>query len=243
MRLHNMQIHSTLSRCASDEMTMERIISEAEKAGLETIGISDHIDNFDPSREQKLLENFSIRDKLCPNINVQIGCEVSQIDKYTIAIDVATAKKLDFVLVASNHYHLSHVENPIDRNPSAYAQHHLKMIEGAIDWGHTTIIPHPFLLAKVRGIDHSAVLASYDKHQLSYVLSKAAKGEVAFELNPRHLGSHPAFFKALVTLGQKVGVKFALGTDAHKPNEIKYNQTDLKTLNQIGVCQEHLLAM
>ena len=57
IRLHNMQIHSTLSRWASDEMTMERIIGEAEKAGLETIGISDHIDNFDPSREQKLLEN------------------------------------------------------------------------------------------------------------------------------------------------------------------------------------------
>jgi len=68
MRLHNMQIHSTLSQCASDEMTMERIISEAEKAGLETIGISDHIDYLDPSREQKLLENFSLRDKLCPNI-------------------------------------------------------------------------------------------------------------------------------------------------------------------------------
>ena len=154
MRLHNMQIHSTLSQCASDEMTMERIISEAEKAGLETIGISDHIDYLDPSREQKLLENFSLRDKLCPNINVQIGCEASQIDRCTIALDIATAKQFDFVLVASNHYHLSHVENPIERSPSAYAQHHLQMIEGAIDWGYTTIIPHPFLLAKVRDIDH-----------------------------------------------------------------------------------------
>ena len=65
---------------------MERIISEAEKAGLETIGISDHIDYLDPSREQKLLENFSIRDKLCPPINVQIGCEASQIDQCTIAV-------------------------------------------------------------------------------------------------------------------------------------------------------------
>ena len=243
MRLHNMQIHSTLSQCASDEMTMERIISEAEKAGLETIGISDHIDYLDPSREQKLLENFSLRDKLCPNINVQIGCEVSQIDRCTIVLDIATAKQFDFVLVASNHYHLSHVENPIERSPSAYAQHHLQMIEGAIDWGYTTIIPHPFLLAKVRDIDHSAVLASYDRHQLECVLSKAAENQVAFELNPRHLGSSPDFFKELIILGQQVGIKFALGTDAHKPHEIKYDQTDLQTLNQIGVSQEHLLAM
>jgi len=117
------------------------------------------------------------------------------------------------------------------------------MIEGAIDWGYTTIIPHPFLLTKVRNVNHSAVLASYDRHQLKRVLSKAATNQVAFELNPRHLKSSPNFFKELINLGQQVGLKFALGTDAHKPHEIKYDQIDLQTLNQIGVRQEHLLAI
>ena len=55
MKLQNMQIHSVLSRCASPKMTMERIVLEAEKAGLETIGISDHIDHLDPVREKKIL--------------------------------------------------------------------------------------------------------------------------------------------------------------------------------------------
>ena len=59
MKLHYMQIHSILSRCASPQMTMERIVVESEKAGLETIGISDHIDS---GCEEKLLENFVLRD-------------------------------------------------------------------------------------------------------------------------------------------------------------------------------------
>ena len=58
MKLHYMQIHSILSRCASPRMTMERIVVESEKAGLETIGISDHIDS---GCEEKLLENFVLQ--------------------------------------------------------------------------------------------------------------------------------------------------------------------------------------
>jgi len=65
---------------------MERIVLEAEKAGLETIGISDHIDHLDLAREKKILENFVLRDKLCPAIDVKIGCEVSQMNPTTIPI-------------------------------------------------------------------------------------------------------------------------------------------------------------
>ena len=58
-------------------MTMKRIVVEAEKAGLETISISDHLDS---AREEKLLENFVLRDKWYPAIDVKIGCEVSQMN-------------------------------------------------------------------------------------------------------------------------------------------------------------------
>ena len=92
----------------------------------------------------------------------------------TIPIRNNTAQELDFILVATNHYHLEQVEKPIKRNPIAYAQHHLKMIKGAIDWGFCTIIPHPFYLSKVREINHALVMTSYDWSQLDRVLSKAA---------------------------------------------------------------------
>ena len=241
MRLHNMQIHSDLSRCASRQMTMERIIIEAEKAGIETIGISDHIDYLDPVREEQILENFVLRDKLRPAIDVKIGCEASQINPTTIAIRSNTAEELDFVLVAANHYHLEQVENPTGKSPLAYAQHHLKMIQGAINWSHTTIIPHPFYLSKVRQIDHLLVMDSYDQPQLNRVLSNAAKNSVAFEINPRQVIKSPEFFQLLVRRGQQLGVKFALGTDAHKPEDIQYNPSDLQILEHIGVSQNHLL--
>lgn len=230
--LHNLHIHSFFSRCASREMTIERIIIEAEKAGLEMIGISDHIDRPDAKeRQNRLLDNFLIREKLNPSINVRIGCETSQIDPNTIALDEGIARQLDFVLVSSNHYHLSIVENPSEKTPWEYAAHYLRMVEGAIDWGHATSISHPFLLAKVRDIDHAQVLASYDRNELHRILRKAAGKGVAFELNPRHLRYAKDFFKELVDFGTRVGLKFTLGTDAHKPHEIAYSSADMEILS------------
>ena len=240
---HNMQIHSILSNCASREMTIERIINEAERGGLATIGISDHIDLPHPARQNQLLANFEIVEKLNPSMNVRVGCEASQIAPDTIVVDKATAQQLDFVLVATNHYHLRQVEKPHDTSPASYAAHYLRMVEGAIDWGYTTIIPHPFLLAKVRELDHAQVLASYNRDELHRILHKAADMNVAFELNPRHLRHAMDFFKELLTLGRQVGLKFALGTDAHKPHDIAYSEEDMETLNQLGIGESDLIVV
>ena len=86
-------------------------------------------------------------------------------------------------------------------------------------------------------------MASYEQHQLRRVLSKMAGNQVAFELNPRHLGNSLNFFEELIILGQQVGIKFALGADAPEPHGTRYDRADLQTLNQIGVRQEHLLVM
>lgn len=242
MILHNMHMHSLISKCASQEMTMERIITEAEKAGIQTIGISDHIDSPDSDRQNQLLDNFEILEQLHPSIDVRIGCETSQLNPGTIAVDKETAQQLDFVLVASNHYHLSRVENPDDKSPSGYAAHYLRMVEGAIDWGYTTTIAHPFLLAKVRDIEHSQVLASYDRNELHRVLQKAVEKNVSFELSPRHLRHAMDFFKELVDFGRRVGLKFVPGTDAHKPHDIAYNAEDIETLNSLGVREQDFIA-
>ena len=81
---------------------------------------------------------------------------------------------------------------------------------------------------KVREINHALVMTSYDWSQLDRVLSKAAKNRVAFEINPRQVGKSPEFFQQLVIRSQQLEVKFALGTDAHKPEEIQYNSSDLQ---------------
>ena len=238
---HNLHIHSLLSNCASREMTIARVVDEAERAGLETVCISDHIDRVDPAREAAVLGNFAVVRELRPSIRVLVGCEVSQIRPDAIAVGRETARRLDFVLVAANHYHLDHVENPVDRSPAGYAAHYLRMVEGAIDWGCATAIAHPFLLAKVRDVDHQEVLASYDRDELRRILQKAAERCVAFELNPGHVRAATGFFEELVAIGQSVGVKFAPSTDAHQPEQIAFGEDDLETLEQIGIGDEDLI--
>ncbi len=51
------------------------------------------------------------------------------------------------------------------------------------------------------------------------------------------------FFKELLILGRQVGLKFALGTDAHQPHEIAYSQEDVETLNQLGIGESDLIVV
>jgi len=76
---------------------------------------------------------------------------------------------------------------------------------------------------------------------LHRILQKAAEKNVAFELNPRHLKHAMPFFKELVDFGTQVGLKFALGTDAHKPHDIAYNAADIAILNSLGVCEQDFI--
>jgi len=67
-------------------MTIQRIITVAEQARLQVIGISDHIDSPDAVCQKHLLENFEILEKLNPSIDVRIGCETLQFSPSAIAI-------------------------------------------------------------------------------------------------------------------------------------------------------------
>ena len=239
----NLHIHSTLSDCASREMTVARIVAEAERAGLQTIGLADHVDRSDPGREAAVLANFQTVERLRPPINVLIGCETTQIRPNVFAVSEAAARQLDFVIVAANHYHLDHVENPADTSPAGYAAHYLRMLEGAIDWGLATVIAHPFLLGKVRSLNHAQVLAAYDRNELRRILRKAADCHVALELNPAQIRAAPAFLNELAAIGRELNLKFAPGTDAHQPAEIPYSQTDIETLHDIGLGETDLLVL
>ena len=219
----NMHVHSRLSLCAAEEMTLPGILAEAERASLEWIGLCDHIDVPDATRYQEVLGNISVVSSIESPVKVLVGSEATMIAPDLMAVSDEVAAALDYVMVAVNHYHLGHVENPLDRSPQGYADHYLRMLESAVTWEYASIIAHPFWHAKVRDMDHAQVLASYDLATLERVLRKAAEHRVAFELNPGHVRQAVGFFKDIVQFGQPIGLTFALGTDAHRLENISYS--------------------
>ncbi|MFC1672046.1 PHP domain-containing protein, partial [Planctomycetota bacterium] len=95
-------IHSNLSICARDSMTVDAIVRQAEKRKFESIAITDHVDvPEERARCETIAEELR---KLRPAIQVLVGCEIEAFST-DLPMDEAFASTLDFVLIAPNHFH------------------------------------------------------------------------------------------------------------------------------------------
>lgn len=219
--LQNMQVHTTFSSCAKREMEIPSILAKASEHNLRLIAFTDHLNQ--PAQWPIVGQVREVMPDVPSGLRVLIGCEAQMSAPNQCSITPEVAAGCDIVLIACNHYHLRDVEKPTDKSPSGWARHHLAMIEGAIDTGFCDIIPHPFLLGKVaKEVDVDAVLAAYDPAELRRILTKAAQGRTAFELNPGQVQRALGFFKPLVAMGQDVGCMFSIGSDAHTLDALGY---------------------
>ena len=197
------------------------MIATNEAYGLDLMGISEHIDRVDQREEFKGMaaENRRQANAVETKMKVMIGTESTMINSSLCAVGDEVAATLDYVLVSCNHYHLKHVENPNPGTPQAYADHYLDLLLGAAELGYADTIGHPFFHAKLRkklGTEGlHKVMAAYNEEKLITVLKKAAKVNMAFEINPHHADEALEWFRDLVQEARRHGTKFTLGTDAH----------------------------
>ena len=241
-------IHTELSCCAQRETTVSGILEACSALGMKIVGISDHFHELDRDFPAMVRANRQLvqqEQRKHPGLQVFLGCEaqMNRPDQCTITPELAA--EFDYVLCAANHYHLT--ENPADQSPAGYAAHYLQMVEGAIDTGFVNSITHPFLHEKLdKTVDRQAVLGAYDAGALDRVLAKAARRQVAFELNPGHAVCAAEFFAKLVLQCRRHGVKIQLGSDAHaiahlgylKEQGTRYTFEDLESL--FGLKREDL---
>ncbi|MBN1352884.1 hypothetical protein JXJ21_26075 [candidate division KSB1 bacterium] len=223
---YNLHIHSAKSNCAKPEMTLPAIMDRALSADFDLIGISDHIDLRERPADF-LFETKAEIDALNPPIPILAGCETTQIAPHVFALSDETAQALDYVIVACNHYHLPHVEQPPDPTLEAFASHHFQMLEGAILWKYTDIIAHPFCPRVPEAIrndfDFERLERSYSEAQLRNIILLACQHDVAFEINPGYYFRMPRVYKILIAEGKKAGLKFSPGTDAHSLSSVDFS--------------------
>ncbi len=233
---HNMHVHSRVSLCAKPEMELEAVVGAAYHAGLDLIGLSDHIDEADDSaREALVLANRELVARSGSPVRVLVGTETTVLSPGRPAAGDGAREALDFVSVALNHYHLKNVEHPVERTPQGYAAHHLEMMRATIECPWVDIVVHPFLHGKLSAADHSRVLEAYDRREMRDTLELMAKQDVRMELNPGHVAHAPGFFAEVVEMGRQAGLRFVIGTDAHRLVDIGYTEQGLALLEQIGL--------
>ena len=245
---HNMHIHTFRSSCAHDEMVVAAIVERAVGAGIETIGLVDHV-NLGSQREIAFLaEDRRDVERLSTPLKVLVGAEVTMLSPRRPAMTPQQVQGLDFVMVSSNHYHLSDiVEQPPSRSPESIAEHGLAMLEGAIETGMTDIIAHPLVLTKVGWFAPDEIMRHFTPERLAPVLRKAADRRVAMELNPRLVERFPDFYTMFIPACKEHGVRFALGSDAHSLESIAYAEDGVyrgagpRELAALGVRDEDLI--
>ncbi len=240
MLTFNLHVHTWRSACAKPEMLLDAINAAARTARLEFVGLADHIDEFAHNQRPMLnMEDLSTRSW---DVEFLVGCEATVLSPTRMAVTDEVAQQLDYVMVSANHYHLSSVENPDARDPSAYAEHYLKMLEGVIDWGHADIVAHPFFHTKLRRVLNPLdVLGQYDWDRIEEVVTRAAGAGIAFEIKPGFIRTAPEFFTELLDICRAVGAKISLGTDAHRLIEIGFPEGFEQELRSAGVRSRDLL--
>ena len=235
-----MHVHTWRSSCAKPEMVLESISREARLAGLRYVGLSDHIDiaahNERPARNREDLSLGSW------DVEFLVGCEATVLSPASIAVFDDVARELDYVMVAANHYHLQSVENPAQRDPASYASHYLEMLQGVLGWGLANIVAHPFLHSKIgRIMNPLDVLEYYDWDRLERVMVESGERGLSFEIRPGLGSPAPRFFHELVRLCRRSGVKFSLGSDAHRLCEIAYPAEFGRELQSMGIRSSDLI--
>jgi histidinol phosphatase-like PHP family hydrolase len=84
-------------------------------------------------------------------------------------------------------------------------------------------IAHPFVGIYLSDIldDPTEATRAIADNELADILQLGKNNQIAWELNTRAIFADPQFAKRLWAIGNEVGVKFLLGTDAHHLSEIE----------------------
>ena len=204
-------------------MTAERVLSLAYQRGIRIQGFSDHL--FRAEDISKMLE---LREELQAlpipeEMDVYVGCEAQMLSTTVVTLPPDEADQLDYVIMATNHFHLSVVADPTDTSVRGWAYYALDMMAHAIDLGYVDVIPHPLTFESTKQITTPEAFETLQDQDLIAILSAAKQANVAMELNPAILVRFPDQMMRFFRLCLEVGVKLSPGSDAHSVDRIGYS--------------------
>lgn len=191
-------------------------VAEAEKKGLELVGISDHIHHFTPKKFNAYI--FEIEQiKKESEIAVLAGIEANI---FTTGVDITSemAKKLDYV-IASAHVWLD------PEGINAY----LELIKIAIRDEDVDIIGHFGNVFPYIGYP------SYEEYL--EIVELAEEHGKAFEISSRYRVPELDFIKLCI----RRGIKLTFASDAHMPAEVGAIGWSKKVFKKAGGTREDLL--
>ncbi|GEM_PF-1183490 len=249
-------IHTRLSPCAAQEMSIENILERENEKGMEVIALTDHCYSFEYSIKNVSRSRLSVKEtvsrmvkeeRISKSMKVLFGVEAEILEYRYVSVTPELAGEFDFVLVAPNHYHsLNMVFNLV--TPSLLAINELYNFQAAVKNPATDAIVHPFLLRpQVFGMSKDE-MAEFSKRmmeklnwkELAETLEIAAQRGIGIELSPRFIKYKQNHLMDFYALCLEKGVKILIGSNSHSLKELDSLELLDPILEQLGIGEENL---
>lgn len=217
-------VHTIYSDGKSEPLAM---VEAAEARGMEAVALTDHGPELHVGilREEMkaMLEDIQLA-RADADIPVLVGMEANIVDENgRIDLDDDFIKKLD-LLVVSIHT-LGSLINPAD-----VAYQYLQRFTKAIEKKKFDVMGHPFFF-------HQNLLPYLSREEIEDFVELAASKEIAMEINEKYHAPDEEFLKLCL----RKGVKFSVGSDAHRPDQVGRIDWAMATLKKIGAKREDLI--
>jgi putative hydrolase len=217
-------VHTHYSDGTSGPIEM---VEAAEARGLEAVALTDHGPELHVGifREKvaAMLQDIELA-RRDAGIPVLAGIEANVMDgDGRIDADEELARKLDLFVVG-----IHALGNLID--PLEVAREYLRRLTKAIEHRKVDVLGHPFFF-------HQSLLPYLSREEIEDFVRLAANRGVAMELNSKYRAPDDNF----LMLCLREGVKFSIGSDAHKPAEVGRIDWALAALRRVGAKREDLI--
>ncbi len=233
-------VHTNVSReCGHPDAHPEAMVAAAREAGLEALGLSDHI--YTPAHLGRPREVRARLPQQREGMPIYIGCEADVISPTDIVIDAVYAETLDYVLLSASHLFEPGTYHPVTefgvREMAAYMVAGMRL---AVACGFCDIVVHPF---RDSGgpFSFGELVEAVDPEAITALAAEAARAGVAMEYNPRELHSFPEQAQWLYGRFLDAGVKLSINSDAHRPSKVGCRGPEFATEAQLraaGVREE-----
>jgi putative hydrolase len=203
------------------------MVEAAEARGLEAVALTDHGPELHVGifREKlaAMLQDIEFA-RGDAGIPVLAGIEANVMDgDGRIDADEEFAGKLDLFVVGI------HVLGDLI-DPTEVAREYLRRLTKAIEHRKVDVLAHPFFF-------HQSLLPYLSREEIEDFVGLTANRGVAMEVNSKYKVPDDDF----LMLCLREGVKFSIGSDAHKPAEVGRIDWALAALRRVGAKREDLI--
>ncbi|MBN1350846.1 PHP domain-containing protein [candidate division KSB1 bacterium] len=239
-------IHTKYLGCANQTMKIPAIITECERLGIHTLGITDHLNTIDQlPKHAPILEDIK---NLTTDIRIYFGVELNFTgcdEDFVYNENIIRQGGFQFAIGGIHSAYTA--EYNVPKIIEIQHRHHLKTCENPL----VRILVHPYWFSENQFKEHGwrpissvkVVPESFTRElgQVAKATGTAIEINACANLRKSHL-SHAyveAYFEYLSIL-EAEGVMFALGSDAHDINELAEIRESWRMAERLNLTEDRI---